>query len=84
MKNVVSLHEKKRYVDSISGGLKAVQELSENNKEARARISNVLDEILNNTITLSEKLQEDILPEDKPVENRISVSLQELKDMFSK
>jgi hypothetical protein len=84
LKNVVSLHEKKRYVDSISGGLKAVQELSENNKEARARISNVLDEILNNTITLSEKLQEDILLEDKPVENKISVSLQELKDMFSK
>lgn len=84
LRNVIILYEKKRYVDSISGGLKAVQELSENNKEARIRISSVLDEILNNTITLSEKLQEDTLPEEKPIDNKVSVSLKDLKDLFSK
>lgn len=84
LRNVIALYEKKRYVDSISGGLKAVQELSENNKEARARISSVLDVILNNTITLSEKLQEDTLPDEKPIENKVSLSVKELKDLFSK
>ncbi|MBC8756294.1 pentapeptide repeat-containing protein [Kordia sp. YSTF-M3] len=84
LKSVIALHEKKRYVDSISGGLKAVQELSENNKEARSRISGVLDEILNNTITLSEKLQEDVLPDEKPIDNKVSMSVKDLKDFFSK
>jgi hypothetical protein len=78
------LYEKRRYVDSISGGLKAVQELSENNKEARARISSVLDEILNNTIILSEKLQKDISQGEKPIENKIPINIKDLKDLLPK
>jgi hypothetical protein len=84
LRNVIYLYEKRRYVDSISGGLKAVQELSENNKEARARISSVLDEILNNTIILSEKLQKDISQGEKPIENKIPINIKDLKDLLPK
>ena len=51
LKRVLTLNERKRYVEAMGGALKATVELSETDADARLKIEKYMDTIVKNTIS---------------------------------
>ncbi|PCI01168.1 MAG: hypothetical protein COB81_07615 [Flavobacteriaceae bacterium] len=77
IKNVVLLNERKRYVDSVDGSLKAIHALSNSNEQAREKILDIMDKIIDNTLQNSEKSSKPFVLEEDTVKD----PLQTLKDI---
>ena len=72
LQNIVQLNERKRYVDSVEGGLQAINALSINNEDARKKILDTMEKIIDHTLQSSEKANEPITLEEKAVEDPLS------------
>ncbi|GGG17882.1 hypothetical protein GCM10011344_18120 [Dokdonia pacifica] len=80
LQNIVRLNERKRYVDSVEGGLQAINALSINNEDARKKILDTMEKIINHTLQSSEKANEPIMLEEKAVEDPLA-TLSKIKDL---
>ncbi len=80
LQNIVRLNERKRYVDSVEGGLQAINALSINNEDARKKILDTMEKIIDHTLQSSEKANEPIELEEQPVEDPLS-TLSKIKDL---
>lgn len=80
LQNIVRLNERKRYVDSVEGGLQAINALSINNEDARKKILDTMEKIIDHTLQSSEKANEPITLEEKVVEDPLS-TLSKIKDL---
>ena len=79
---IIALNEKRRRVETIEGNLKAIHTLSLNNDESRNKIMDVMDKIINNTLSASEELSTPITLEDDDIKNPIE-KLKNIKDLLS-
>lgn len=80
LQNIVNHNERKRQVDSIEGSLLAINALSINNQDARKKILNTMEKIIDHTLQSSEKANKPITLEDHPVEDPLS-TLSKIKDL---
>ncbi|AXT20819.1 hypothetical protein D7030_11350 [Flavobacteriaceae bacterium AU392] len=73
LKNIFIFHERKRYVDSIDGSLNAVLKIN-NDDDARGKILNAMDKILEHTIKSSEKMYDLVNLDEKEIKDPIDIA----------
>lgn len=81
LQNIVRLNERKRYVDSVEGGLQAINALSINNEDARTKILEIMDKIIDHTLQSSEKANEPITLDEKSIEDPVA-TLSKIKGLM--
>ncbi|WP_459211851.1 pentapeptide repeat-containing protein [Aquimarina rhabdastrellae] len=84
LKRIIELQERKRYVGSINGALNAIHILSDNNEQSKIRINQVLDQIVENTVQLTESINKPIQLEEKEMDNITTRVIEEMTKNLKK
>ncbi len=84
LKRIIELQERKRYVGSINGALNAIHILSDNNEQSKIRINQVLDQIVENTVQLTESINKPIQLEEKEMDNIATRVIEEMTKNLKK